>query len=48
MKAAVTMADDEAMKESSPDEYDEVVVTKNTDTVDAFSSRVIPMKARNA
>ena len=42
------MADNQAMKESGPDEYDEVVVTKNMETVDAFSSHVIPMKAEKA
>ena len=36
------------MGESSPSEYHEVVVTKNTETVDAFSSHVIPMKAEKA
>ena len=30
------------------DEYDEVVITKNTETVDAFSSHVIPMKVEKA
>ena len=42
------MADDQTTEESGLDEYDEVVVTKNTETVDAFSSCVIPMKAQNA
>ena len=41
------MADDQATEESGPDEYNEVVVTKNTETVDAFSSHVISMKAEN-
>ena len=30
------------------DEYDETVITKNMETVDAFSSHVIPMKAERA
>ena len=30
------------------DEYDAVVIRKNTETVDAFSSHVIPMKAERA
>ena len=38
------MVDDQSTEESSPDEYDEVVITKNMETVDAFSSCVIPMK----
>ena len=42
------MADDQATEESDQHEYNEVVVTKNTETVDAFSSCVIPMKAQNA
>ena len=36
------------MEESSPDEYDKVVITKNTETVDAFSSHVIPVKVEKA
>ena len=39
------MEDDQATGESSPDEYDKVVATKNMETVDAFSSCVIPVKA---
>ena len=42
------MVDDQTTKESGPDEYDEVVVTKNTETVDAFSSGVIPLKGEKA
>ena len=41
------MADDQAMIESSPNEYDEVVITENTETVDAFSSCVILVKVEN-
>ena len=44
IKAAATMADNQAMEEFGPDEYDEVVVTKNMETVDALSSHVIPTK----
>ena len=40
--------DDQAMEESDPDGYDEVVITRNMETVDAFSSRVIPMKVEKA
>ena len=42
------MEDDQAMEESGLDGYDEVVITENTETVDAFSSHVIPMKAEKA
>ena len=42
------MVDNQTMGESSPDEYDEVVITKNMETVDAFSSCVIPVKAEKA
>ena len=46
--AAATIADDQAMEESGPDEYDEVVITKNMETVDAFSSCIILMKGEKA
>ena len=42
------MVDNQTMEESGPDKYDEVVITKNTETVDAFSSHVIPTKAEKA
>ena len=42
------MEDNQAMEESSPDEYDEVFITKNTETVDAFSSHVILLKVEKA
>ena len=42
------IADNQSMEESSPDEYNKVVVTKNTENVDAFSSHVTPMKAEKA
>ena len=44
----MTIADDQVAEEPSPDEYDEVVITKNMETVDAFSSCVIPVKAEKA
>ena len=44
-RAATRIEDNQAMEESSPDEYDKVVITKNTEIVDAFSSHVIPMMA---
>ena len=45
---AATVEDIQAMGESSLSEYNEVVATKNTETVDAFSSHVIPVKAEKA
>ena len=42
------MEDTQATEESGPDEYNEVVITKNMETVDDFSSCVIPMKAQKA
>ena len=48
MKAAATIAVDQAMEDTSPDEYDEVVITKKMETVEAFSSCVIPMKVEKA
>ena len=39
---------DQVMGESGPGEYNEVVITKNAETIDAFTSHVIPMKAEKA
>ena len=36
--------DSQAVGKSSPCEYNEVVVTKNMETIDVFSSQVIPMR----
>ena len=47
-RATATMVDDQTMGESDLDEYDKVVITKNRETVDAFSSCVITMKAEKA
>ena len=47
-RAVVTVEDDHAMGESSPSEYDKVVVTKNAETIDGFSSCLIPMKMEKA
>ena len=35
-RAAARIADNQATEESNPDEYDDMVITKNTETVDAF------------
>ena len=40
--------DDQVMGEFGPGEYDEVVITKNAETIDAFSMCVIPMKTEKA
>ena len=45
-RTAATIADDQATEESGPDEYNEVVITKNMETVDAFFSRVIALKVQ--
>ena len=47
-RAAAIMVDDQTMEESGLDEYNKMVITKNMETVDAFTSRVIPMKAEEA
>ena len=36
------------MGKSSPSGYNEVVITKNAEIIDAFSSHVIPMKTEKA
>ena len=43
-RATATVEDSQAAGKSSPSEYNEVVVTENTETIDAFSSHIIPMK----
>ena len=47
-RTAATVEDDQATEESGPGAYDEVVITKNMETVDAFSSHVIPVKGEKA
>ena len=44
-RATATVEDSQTVGKSSLSEYDRVVVTKNMETIDAFSSCVIPMKA---
>ena len=46
-RAAATMVGNETAEDSSSNGYDEVVVTKNTENIDAFSSRVIPVKTES-
>ena len=47
-RATATVEDSQTVGKSSLREYDEVVVTKSVETIDAFSSHVIPIKAENA
>ena len=47
-RAAATMVSNETAEDSSLNGYDEVVITKHTETIDAFSSWVIPIKAEKA
>ena len=46
--AAATMVSDETVEDSSPNGYDQVVITKNMETIDTFSSHVVPVKAEKA
>ena len=47
-RATATVEDSQTVEKSSPSGYDEVVITKNAETIDAFSSHVIPMKPEKA
>ena len=47
-RATATVEDSQATGKSSLGEYDEVVITKNTETIDAFSSHIICMKTEKA
>ena len=42
------MVSDKTIEDSSPNGYNEVVVMKNTEAIDAFSSHVIPIKMEEA
>ena len=46
-RAAATVEDSQAMGKSSLSGYNEVVITKDVETMDAFSSCVIPVKTEN-
>ena len=47
--ATATIEDGKAfVGESDPGKYDEIVTTKDTETIDAFSSHVIHTKGRTA
>ena len=47
-RATAPVEDDQAAGKSNPSRYNEVVITKNTDTIGAFSSHVIPVKTEKA
>ena len=47
-RATATVEDGQTVEKSSLSEYDKVVVTKNVETIDTFSSHVIPIKAEKA
>ena len=47
-RATAIVEDSQTAEKSSLSEYDEVVVTKYVETIDAFSSGVIPIKAEKA
>ena len=46
--ATATIEDGALGEESDPNDYDEIVTTKETDTIDAFSSQVIHAKTKTA
>ena len=47
-RATATVEDSQTAENSGLSEYNEVVITKNVETIDAFSSHVIPMKMEKA
>ena len=47
-RAAATVVDDETAESANPNGYDVVVVTRNMETIDAFSFCVIPIKVEKA
>ena len=46
--AAATVVDDQTSESANPNWYDEVVFMRNTETIEAFSSSVISIKAEKA
>ena len=44
-RAAATVVDDQTLESADPIGYDEVVFTRNTETIEAFSSHIISVKA---
>ena len=47
-RAAATVVDNKTMESANPNGYDEVVIMRNTETIDAFSSCVILIKVEKA
>ena len=43
-----TEVSDSIMEEPNPDGYDQVMFTQNVETIEPFSSRVVPVKAGRA
>ena len=39
---------DGTVKECGPDDYDQVIFTQNIETIEAFSSHIVPVKAEKA
>ena len=47
-RATATMVGNKTAEGANPNGYNEVVITRNMETIDAFSSCVIPVKAEKA
>ena len=47
-RTTAVKASDGTAKESDSDDYDQVMFTKNVETIAAFSSHVVPMKGEKA
>ena len=47
-RPTATVEDSQTVENSCPSEYDEVFITKNVETIEAFFSHVIPMKTERA
>ena len=47
-RATATLLEDQTSKSANPNGYNEVVYTRNMDTIEAFSSQVISIKAEKA
>ena len=47
-RPAATVVDDETAESANPNGYTEVVIMRNMETIDAFSSHVIPIKVEKA
>ena len=47
-RAMATVVDDQTLESANPNGYDEVVFMRNTETIEAFSSRVISIKTEKA